>query len=87
MDETRSKIFKRLLNSDIPQHRQIYKITYLLSKMSDIELLVYSLSVSTDTTFTEQIKMIIETDLSKSWRLFDIANVLHMSEVSIRKKA
>lgn len=86
MDETRSKIFKRLLNSDIPQHRQIYKITYLLSKMSDIELLVYSLSVSTDTTFTEQIKMIIETDLSKSWRLFDIANVLHMSEVSIRKK-
>ncbi|HDV8478902.1 TPA: helix-turn-helix transcriptional regulator, partial [Escherichia coli] len=37
-------------------------------------------------TFTEKLKLIIESDLSKSWRLVDLANVLHMSEVSIRKK-
>ncbi|MWO38843.1 AraC family transcriptional regulator, partial [Escherichia coli] len=86
MDETRTKIFNRLMNKDIPEHRQIYKITYLLSKMSDINLLVYSLSVSAETSFTEQIKMIIEKNLSKPWRLFDIANILHMSEISIRKK-
>jgi len=86
MDETDTKIFERLLQSNVPQHRQVYKITYLLSKVSDIESLVYSLSVSTDTTFTEKLKMIIEADLSKSWRLLDLANILHMSEISIRKK-
>lgn len=86
LDETDIRIFKRLIGSNIPQHRQVYKITYLLSKVSDIESLVYSLSVSTDTTFTEKLKAIIESDLSKSWRLVDLANILHMSEVSIRKK-
>lgn len=86
VDETDTKIFKRLTGSDVPQHRQVYKITYLLSKMRDIESLVYSLSVSTDTTFTERLKSIIEADLSKSWKLADLANILHMSEVSIRKK-
>ncbi|MDM3409260.1 AraC family transcriptional regulator [Citrobacter sp. Cb022] len=86
VDETDTKIFKRLTGSDVPQHRQLYKITYLLSKMRDIESLVYSLSVSTDTTFTERLKSIIEADLSKSWKLADLASILHMSEVSIRKK-
>lgn len=86
VDETDTKIFKRLTGSDVPQHRQVYKITYLLSKMRDIESLVYSLSVSTDTTFTERLKSIIEADLSKSWKLADLASILHMSEVSIRKK-
>ena len=78
VDETDTKIFKRLIGSDVPQHRQVYKITYLLSKMRDIESLVYSLSVSTDTTFTERLKSIIEADLSKSWRLADLANILHV---------
>ncbi|MCV5296095.1 AraC family transcriptional regulator, partial [Escherichia coli] len=68
------------------QHRQVYKITYLLSKIRDIESLVYSLSVSTDTTFTERLKTIIEADLAKSWKLADLAGILHMSVVSIRKK-
>lgn len=86
IDETDARIFKRLIGSNVPQHRQVYKITYLLSKVNDIESLVYSLSVSTDTTFTEKLKAIIEANLSKSWRLVDLANILHMSEVSIRKK-
>ena len=86
VDETDIKIFKRLIGSDVPQHRQVYKITYLLSKIRDIESLVYSLSVSTDTTFTERLKTIIEADLAKSWKLADLAGILHMSEVSIRKK-
>lgn len=86
VDETDVKIFNRLISGDMPQNRQVYKITYLLSKFRDIESLVYSLSVSTKTTFTERIKSIIEADLSKSWRLADLANILHISEISIRKK-
>ncbi|EQC3334527.1 helix-turn-helix domain-containing protein [Escherichia coli] len=86
LDETDQKVFERLNQSNAPQHRKIYKITYLLSKFSDIESLVYSLSVSTNTTFTEKLKVIIESNLSKQWKLQDLANILHMSEVSIRKK-
>ncbi len=84
--ETEQKIFEALNQSHRPQHRIIYDISYLLSKFNDIESLVYSLSVSTDKTFTEKIKTLIESDLSKPWKLRDIAKILHMSEVSIRKK-
>lgn len=86
VDGTDTKIFGDLIKNDVPQYRQVYKITYLLSKVSDIESLVYSLSVSTDTTFTEKLKALIESDISKPWRLLDIAGILHMSEVSVRKK-
>ncbi|EFL1099434.1 TPA: helix-turn-helix transcriptional regulator [Escherichia coli] len=85
-DKTDVEIFKIITEANVPHHRLIYNITYLLSKVDDIESLVCSLSVSTDSTFTEKLKLIIESDLSKSWRLVDLANVLHMSEVSIRKK-
>ena len=68
VDETDIKIFKRLIGNDVPQHRQVYKITYLLSKIRDIESLVYSLSVSTDTTFTERLKTIIEQNRG-SWQI------------------
>ncbi|RBQ41313.1 AraC family transcriptional regulator [Escherichia coli] len=86
MSKTDAKIFEHLMSGNDKQHRQIYRIAYLLSKMSNIESLVYSLSVSTDTTFTEKLKMIIESDLSKPWRLLDFSKILNMSEVSIRKK-
>ncbi|EJG7370274.1 helix-turn-helix transcriptional regulator [Escherichia coli] len=85
-DKADTEIFKMITEANVPHHRLIYNIAYLLSKMEDIESLVCSLSVSTNSTFTEKLKLIIESDLSKSWRLVDLANVLHMSEVSIRKK-
>lgn len=84
--ETDQKVFEALIQSNLPQHRVIYEISYLLSKFNDIESLIYSLSVSTDTTFTEKVKTIIESNLSNTWRLQDVAKILHMSEVSIRKK-
>ncbi|MDR6020069.1 AraC family transcriptional regulator, partial [Escherichia coli] len=76
-DKTDTEIFKMITEANVPNHRLIYNITYLLSKVDDIESLVCSLSVSTDSTFTEKLKLIIESDLSKSWRLVDLANVLH----------
>ncbi|MEE6783046.1 AraC family transcriptional regulator [Escherichia coli B9:H18] len=85
-DETDIKIFERLIKSNPPQYRQVYKIMYLFSKIKNFESLVNSLSVSTNTTFTEKIKMIIESELSKSWRLVDISCIMHMSEVTIKKK-
>ncbi|HDV8554419.1 AraC family transcriptional regulator, partial [Escherichia coli] len=39
-----------------------------------------------DITFTEKLKKIIEADLSRGWKLSDLRDILHMSEVSIRKK-
>ncbi|HAL1629319.1 TPA: helix-turn-helix domain-containing protein [Escherichia coli] len=86
LEETDKEIFKRLINNNLPKHRQVYKIAYLLSRIHEIEPLVYSLSVSTDITFTEKIKKIIESDLSRNWKLMDLRDILHMSEVSIRKK-
>lgn len=85
-NETDTELFKMITEKNIPHHRLIYNITYLLSKVDDIESLVCSLSVSIDSTFTEKLKLIIESDLSKPWRLVDLASILHMSEVSIRKK-
>ncbi|HDI3023663.1 MULTISPECIES: AraC family transcriptional regulator [Cronobacter] len=85
-EEIDIKIFKRLTSSVIPKHRHIYKITYLLSKVNDIESLAHSLSVSTEITFTEKLKKIIESELSRPWKLVDLASILHMSEVCVRKK-
>ncbi|EJY1967278.1 helix-turn-helix transcriptional regulator [Escherichia coli] len=85
-DGTDTEIFKMIMKKNISHYRLTYNITYLLSKVDDIESLVCSLSVSTDTSFTEKLKLIIESNLAKSWRLVDLANILHMSEVSIRKK-
>ncbi|CAD5735668.1 helix-turn-helix domain-containing protein [Escherichia coli] len=85
-NEIDRKIFEDLIKGELPQHRKIYKISYILSKFSNVESLVYSLSVSTETTFTEKIKNIIESDLSKTWRLQDFSKKLHISEISIRKK-
>lgn len=64
-DESDGRMFEQLNKNSIQQHEQIYKIAYLLSKFNNIESLVHSLSVSIDTTFTEKIKTIIETNISK----------------------
>lgn len=50
-DKTDTEIFKMITEANVPNHRLIYNITYLLSKVDDIESLVCSLSVSTDSTF------------------------------------
>lgn len=85
LEETDKEIFRRLISDDLPSYRQVYKIAYLLSRIHEIEPLTYSLSVSTDITFTEKLKKIIEADLSRGWKLSDLRDILHMSEVSIRK--
>ncbi|RIW10776.1 AraC family transcriptional regulator, partial [Escherichia coli] len=46
-DKTDTEIFKIITEANVPHHRLIYNITYLLSKVDDIESLVCSLSVST----------------------------------------
>ncbi|RBQ41319.1 AraC family transcriptional regulator [Escherichia coli] len=85
-DDVDRKIFNRLVDDYTPLCRKVYKLTYLLSKCSDIESVVYSLSNAKNTTFAEKIRGIIITDLSRAWHLNDFAKMLYMSEVSIRKK-
>ncbi len=84
-DNVDKKIFNLLIMENIPHHRKIYKIAYLLSKFNNIESLMYSLSTAKYTTFSEKLTKIIESDISKTWNISDFAKILHMSESLIRK--
>lgn len=85
-DDVDRKIFETLIKGNIPHYRKVYKITYLLSKCNNVESLICSLSTVNNTTFTERLKEIIESDLSKPWHLIDFAKRLYMSESLVRKK-
>lgn len=85
-DDVDRKIFESLIKENTPHYRKIYKITYLLSKCNNVESLICSLSTTNNTTFSEKLKEIIESDLSKSWHLIDFAKILYMSESLVRKK-
>ncbi|HAZ3475386.1 TPA: helix-turn-helix transcriptional regulator [Escherichia coli] len=84
-DDVDKWIFNLLIKGNIPHHRKIYKVAYLLSKINNIESLMCSLSTARYTTFTEKLTKIIESDISKTWYISDFAKILHMSESLIRK--
>lgn len=86
LSEADRDVFNQLISGDIPLYRKVYIVTYLVSRFQSIESLLYSIFSSKNTTLTERIKEIIESDLSKPWRLADLSTILHMSEVTIRKK-
>ncbi len=79
------KIFELLVGENIPYYRKIYKIAYLLSKFDNVESLIYAISTAKCTTFTEKLKKIIESDISRTWYISNFAKILHMSESLIRK--
>lgn len=45
-----------------------------------------SLCVSASSYFTDRVRKIIESDISKKWRLSHISDSLNISEIAIRKK-
>ncbi|EFB5473446.1 helix-turn-helix domain-containing protein [Escherichia coli] len=79
-------VFKLLVSSKDSNIRQIYKVAYILSKFPNIDKLMLSIEKSIKISFTEKVKNIIETDMSKQWRLCHLSDKLFMSEVNIRKK-
>ncbi|CAD6104677.1 AraC family transcriptional regulator [Escherichia coli] len=86
VDDVDKKIFELLINGNTPHYRKVCKITYLLSKCNNLEALIYSLPVSNHTTFTDKLKGIIESNLSKTWHINDFAKILHISESLVRRK-
>ncbi|HHS9596861.1 TPA: helix-turn-helix transcriptional regulator [Raoultella planticola] len=45
-----------------------------------------SIYSSAAVSFSEKITQLLFTDLSKKWKLSDIADEMHISEISVRKK-
>lgn len=84
--EAEHTIFRRLLNTETPQHRIVYKIAYLLSRFEPHFEVIHSLERCIAPTLTEKVKQVISLDLTKQWHLCDLSKQLHMSEINIRKK-
>ncbi|MEX9826224.1 AraC family transcriptional regulator [Raoultella planticola] len=78
--------FEKLKNREDLQVSMAYKLAYLASKCEDITKLALSLYSSVAFTFTEKINRVILSDISKKWKLSDIAEQFNISEISIRKK-
>lgn len=79
-------IFKVLNNNESCKLNNIYGVAYLFSKVKNLDLIKYSLSINAVATFTERVRVIIEGDVGRKWRISDVAEILHLSEISIRKK-
>ncbi|HHL9086392.1 helix-turn-helix transcriptional regulator [Escherichia coli] len=65
---------------------KIYKLACLLSKAKNPQGLFNSLFISTAVLFSDKVRKVIESDISKKWKLSSIAAEFHLSEIAIRKK-
>lgn len=64
----------------------IYKLAYLVSKCENILNFALSLYSSASVSFKEKINKILFADISKKWKISEIADKLHLSEICVRKK-
>ncbi|WP_242457610.1 helix-turn-helix transcriptional regulator [Citrobacter portucalensis] len=65
---------------------EIYKIACLISKSDNPEKIYWSLCLSASQYFSDRVRSVIESDLSRKWRLSSISEALSLSEISVRKK-
>jgi AraC-like DNA-binding protein len=80
------EIFNELMVGDNSLHSNAYKLVYLFSKSHNVNELAMSIYSSVAISFSEKISNLFLKDISRKWRLSDVAYELHMSEISIRKK-
>lgn len=80
------EIFKRINNGGHFDLLKLYKLAYLVSKCEDIVKFTLSLCGNVIVSLKEKITKLIFNDISKKWRLSDIADEMHVSEISIRKR-
>lgn len=64
----------------------IYKIACLILKSDNPEKLYWSLCLSASQFFSDRVKSVIESDLSRKWRLSSVSEALSLSEIAVRKK-
>jgi len=79
-------IFGKIIFCNSGQLTMTYKLAYLVSKCEDILQFALSLYSSSSVSFREKINKILFTDISKKWKISEIADKMHLSEVSVRKK-
>lgn len=65
---------------------EIYKIACLISKSESPDKIYWSLCLSASQYFSDRVKSVIESDLSRKWRLSSISEALSLSEIAVRKK-
>ncbi|EPD8568243.1 helix-turn-helix transcriptional regulator [Escherichia coli] len=78
-------IFNELVNVKSKNIKYIHLI-YLLSKSNDYNSIVKSFLITAVNTFTDRVKSILAEDISKKWKILDIADIFNISEVAVRKK-
>ena len=64
----------------------LYKLAYLISKAERPEKIYWSLCVSASRYFSDRVRALLDSDLSRKWRLSCVSEALSMSEISVRKK-
>ncbi|EPP7797813.1 hypothetical protein ACUVOV_005028, partial [Escherichia coli] len=77
--------FNKILNTE-DRLIQMLKTAYLCCKAENKVDVLNSLYISSATIFTDRIRQIIETDLSKRWRLSDVSEIFNVSDITIRKR-
>ncbi|HHT5345448.1 AraC-like DNA-binding protein [Raoultella planticola] len=80
------EFFDRLKDGVIDDLSKACKLAYLISKCEELPKLAVSIYSSAAVSFSEKITQLLFTDLSKKWKLSDIADEMHISEISVRKK-
>ncbi|HDL7647896.1 TPA: helix-turn-helix transcriptional regulator [Yersinia enterocolitica] len=65
---------------------KVLKLAYIISRMGVAQEIINSLIASAATTFTDKVRSIIESNISRKWRLNMIADEFNVSEISVRKR-
>ncbi|HCQ8367396.1 TPA: helix-turn-helix domain-containing protein [Klebsiella oxytoca] len=80
------EFFKKLKNCEVSNISSTYKLAYIISKCENLSDFATSLYSSVAVSFSEKITTLLFSDLSRRWKLSDIADQMHISEISVRKK-
>ncbi|WP_137652044.1 helix-turn-helix domain-containing protein [Escherichia albertii] len=75
----------------IPDHKEDLihrscKLAYILSMFPEKDKLFISMTASIVKNFSDKVREVIEEKLDKKWKLSDIAEKFHCSEITVRKK-
>ncbi|EEW8141713.1 helix-turn-helix domain-containing protein [Escherichia coli] len=79
-------LFKRLKDNGSPEFTAIYELAFLVSKCENPSMFAISLFSSVAVTFSERVVTLLFSDLTRKWKLSDIAEEMHISEISVRKR-
>ncbi|HGC5079420.1 TPA: hypothetical protein ACIYP6_004792, partial [Escherichia coli] len=78
------KLVDTLFNKN-KDERFMISLFYLISKQNNFMEIALTFFTSSTITFSDKVKAIIQMDLTRKWKLTDIACSLNVSEITIRK--